>query len=74
MRPNLRSKLWWTKDGGKYGGFPEKLAAAEQLGASLIVVRRPEEQGLTQGELIQKLSKTLGGRIMKISIIGMGPG
>ncbi|HOB29530.1 MAG TPA: precorrin-6A reductase [Bacillota bacterium] len=54
-------KTMVTKDGGKYGGFPEKLAAAEQLGASLIVVRRPEEQGLTQGELIQKLSKLLEG-------------
>jgi len=24
-------KTMVTKDGGKYGGFPEKLAAAEQL-------------------------------------------
>lgn len=36
-----------TKDGGAPGGFPEKAAAAKATGAELIVLRRPEETGLS---------------------------
>ena len=36
-----------SKDGGGPGGFPEKAAAAEETGAQLIVLRRPEENGLS---------------------------
>ena len=35
-----------TKDGGKAGGFPEKAAAAAATGAQLVLLRRPEEEGL----------------------------
>ena len=35
-----------TKDGGAAGGFPEKAAAARETGAGLLVLRRPEEDGL----------------------------
>lgn len=34
-----------TKDGGSAGGMPEKLAAAREQGASVVVIRRPEEPG-----------------------------
>ena len=34
-----------TKDGGAAGGFPEKAAAAQSAGASLVVIRRPAETG-----------------------------
>jgi len=41
-----------TKDGGAPGGFPEKAAAAEETGVQLIVLRRPEEQGLRFDEVL----------------------
>lgn len=34
-----------TKDGGSAGGFLEKVQAAEQVGAELVVIRRPQETG-----------------------------
>ncbi len=34
-----------TKDGGKQGGFAEKAAAAEAVGAALVVLRRPADSG-----------------------------
>ena len=34
-----------TKDGGAAGGFPEKAAAAEAVGATLLVLRRPDDAG-----------------------------
>ena len=35
-----------TKDGGKAGGFAEKASAAAATGTELILLRRPEEDGL----------------------------
>ncbi len=35
-----------TKDGGGPGGFPEKLQAAKETGAQLLVLRRPADSGL----------------------------
>lgn len=35
-----------TKDGGRAGGFGEKAAAAAAAGARLVLLRRPEEDGL----------------------------
>lgn len=34
-----------TKDSGSAGGFSEKLSAAKEVGATLVVVRRPSEVG-----------------------------
>ncbi len=34
-----------SKDGGYAGGFSEKLSAARQTGAKMIVISRPEEEG-----------------------------
>mgnify|MGYP000796722607 FL=1 len=34
-----------TKDGGAAGGFGEKLAAARDAGAELVVIGRPKETG-----------------------------
>lgn len=48
-----------TKDGGKEGGFPEKLAAAEEAGAQVIVVRRPREEGLSREEVLKRLAVLL---------------
>ena len=39
--------IYWlvTKDGGAAGGFAEKVEAAENTGARLVVIARPEETG-----------------------------
>ena len=48
-----------TKDGGKPGGFPEKLEAAHSLGIQVIVIGRPADAGLSQPDIIFKLTKLL---------------
>lgn len=40
-----------TKDGGKAGGFQEKVQAAENTGIELVLIRRPEETGETFEEI-----------------------
>ena len=50
-----------TKDGGAAGGMPEKLDAAREHGAEMVVIRRPpQEEGLTRGEIIARLAEDLG--------------
>lgn len=44
-----------TKDAGREGGFPEKLAAARQCGATPVVIARPEEAGLTLEQVEEEL-------------------
>jgi len=46
-----------TKDGGVAGGFPQKLAAAQEMGAKVIVIRRPNETGLSFAELMQRVEE-----------------
>lgn len=48
-----------TKDGGKIGGFPEKLTAAERVGATVILLRRPEDCGGTFAEIAAYCEKLL---------------
>lgn len=48
-----------TKDGGKPGGFTEKLEAARELNATVIVIVRPDEDGLTQSAVIERLAELL---------------
>ena len=43
-----------TKDGGAPGGFPEKAAAARETGVTLIVLRRPEEDGMRYDEIVKE--------------------
>ena len=43
-----------TKDGGAVGGFPEKAAAAHETGVTLIVLRRPEEDGMRYDEIVKE--------------------
>jgi precorrin-6x reductase len=49
-----------TKDGGAPGGFPEKLAAAKETGARLIVLRRPEEDGMPFDEVLSLCMQRIG--------------
>lgn len=68
-----------TKDTGASGGFAEKLAAAKETGAKVLVIARPyEEQGKNQAEMQAFLSDLLGLQPEKVhrrfTIIGAGMG
>ena len=52
-------KVMVTKDGGKAGGFAEKAAAAKHCGVAVIVVRRPEDKGLTMSEIKAEIKSDL---------------
>ena len=41
-----------TKDGGAAGGFAEKVQAAAETGAQLVVLRRPPETGETETQIL----------------------
>lgn len=43
-----------TKDGGAAGGFREKADAAQSRNVTLIVLRRPEENGQTYEEIVER--------------------
>lgn len=45
------AKWFVTKESGKAGGFHEKAMAAEQAGAVLVVIGRPEEHGMYLQEI-----------------------
>lgn len=50
-----------TKDSGREGGFPEKLAAAHHLGVRVLVLGRPpEEAGFTLDQTVQILNERYG--------------
>lgn len=46
-----------TKESGTIGGYEEKLEAAKKAGASLVVVRRPKENGSSMEELQEMLER-----------------
>lgn len=43
-----------TKDSGKEGGFEDKLEAARDAGAVLIVIRRPDDEGVSAEEILNE--------------------
>ncbi len=45
-----------TKDGGRAGGFDEKIEAAKNCRIGIIVIKRPEEEGYSQKELIDAMN------------------
>ena len=55
MMEELNISVQVTKETGETGGYPQKLAAARQVGAETVVIRRPKEQGYSMGEVLQKL-------------------
>lgn len=48
-----------TKDGGKAGGFGEKLAAAQRTGALLVLVGRPPDKGESFEEILAYFKERL---------------
>ncbi|MBQ9349186.1 MAG: precorrin-6A reductase, partial [Oscillibacter sp.] len=49
-----------TKDGGKPGGYPEKAEAARNTGVTLVVIRRPVEDGASFQEIAAACGRLLG--------------
>lgn len=52
-----------TKDSGDVGGFRDKASAARRAGTRIILVRRPDDRGLTFEETIQLVEDRFGMRI-----------
>ena len=53
----MDGKILVTKDTGKAGGFGEKVQAAREAGARLLVIRRPVmETGMELEALLEKLT------------------
>lgn len=56
-----KASILVTKDSGASGGFAEKLAAAKQVGAAVLVIARPTaETGYSLAEMQALLQKRLG--------------
>ena len=49
-----------TKDGGRAGGFAEKVRAAQAAGAALVLIRRPKEEGLDYETVWKKCREMMG--------------
>lgn len=58
----FRIRYFVTKDGGKAGGFAEKAAAAAAAGAQLVLIRRPEEDGMEYACVLERCREVLGCR------------
>ena len=59
-----RADILVTKDTGKAGGFAEKLSAAREVGATVLVIARPrEEQGKTLYEMQDFLAVRFGWKV-----------
>lgn len=65
-----------TKESGKNGGFGEKIRAAREAGARVILIGRPiPEKGQSLTEVKHYLAKRLGFSVNRqISIVGIGMG
>ncbi|MBR5487712.1 MAG: precorrin-6A reductase [Phascolarctobacterium sp.] len=63
MFKKFRSKYVVTKDSGEVGGFAEKVEAANEAGAKLIVIGRVvEEQGKGFVEIVEDLRRNFAGK------------
>lgn len=49
------AKYFVTKESGKAGGFVEKAEAAKETGATLIVIARPAEDGISPRQTMQRI-------------------
>lgn len=48
-----------TKDGGRAGGFEEKLAAAQNTGANVVLVERPPDEGESLEEILEQIKERM---------------
>lgn len=76
MLKSMGAKYMVTKDSGSAGGFDEKIAAAREAGAKLVVIGRPHQKdGLSFTETLALLCQRFGlKRKPQVRIVGIGPG
>lgn len=81
MLRSIGAKWLVTKESGKPGGYEEKLLAAADTGACVIVIGRPAESGISLDTALMRLEKEFGGEAsegekepVSITLIGTGPG
>lgn len=76
MLRSVGAKYIVTKDSGSKGGFDEKIAAAREAGAKLVVIGRPpQKDGLTFNETLALLCQRFGLNWKpQVSVVGIGPG
>ena len=48
-----------TKDGGRAGGFEEKLSAAQAVGVQTVLVERPSDQGENLDEILARIKELI---------------
>lgn len=76
MLRSVSARYLVTKEGGHAGGFDEKIAAAREAGAALVVVGRPpQREGESFSEVVERLCRRYGlAWRPQVSIVGIGPG
>lgn len=79
MMRHVNARYLVTKDSGEPGGFEEKIAAAAEVDAKVIVIGRPEEEkGLTVDETLSEIAAaydiSINKRKRKITLVGVGMG
>jgi len=77
----IDAKYIVTKDSGTAGGYEDKVRAAMRAGATVVLIERPKEEGLSYGEVVSLLEKRLGLKMERqedskriVNIIGIGMG
>ena len=79
MIRQCNAKYVVTKESGQAGGFEEKLSAARRAGAELIVITRPEDEGISPEEAVKFLSSKYNIEPpsvpkRKVTLVGIGMG
>ncbi len=83
MLKQVNASFMVTKDSGPQGGFDEKVRAAERAGVKLLIVGRPpEENGITFGQVVERISEISGKELgsasalgkRRITVVGIGMG
>lgn len=64
MMKEIGADILVTKETARAGGFREKLAAAENVGADVVVIRRPKEKGYSLEKILEKLDVELPGKFL----------
>lgn len=76
MLRSVSARYLVTKEAGHAGGFDEKIAAAREAGAALVVIGRPpQREGRGFSEIVELLCQrfALSWR-PQVSVVGIGPG
>lgn len=76
MLKSVDAKYMVTKESGAKGGFNEKIAAAREAGAKLVVIGRPpQHEGLGFSETVELLCKRFQLTWKpNVTVVGIGPG